>query len=582
MCLFNEDSREWTKIELEKTLRRAVENVAKKAKICLFVDGLDEFDGSHDDLIALFRDLIWSQNVKLCVSSRPWVSFEDEFKHSPSLMLQDLTYPDIKHYVTSNLQKDSGFAQLRRREVKYAAELVENIITKASGVFLWVHLVIASLIAGMSHGDRVSDLQRRLDFLPPDLETLYEKILDSLNPFYLEHAAQLFQLVQVSVDPPPLLVLFHADEEPSDVEPNQPILAMSPDEMSLRAETMRRRLNSQCKGLLEVGSSSKSLAFYREDTVQYLHRTVKDFVESEAVQDRLQSSLKTSFDPHFRLCVGTLAYLRALKPRVGLLLTDTFWGCVQQCLYSASRIQPVHRGHIITILDELDKVGTLLVESRSDDSFYTSSKPANTPRQWVSYHPLLNDPEISRGFGGTFLSLVIRYGIVDYAEARVNQECFQQSPVSGWSLLLDATYFNFRWQTECHDAVPSLDIVKCLLNRGANPNHVTTLALSGGDLSPWFQTLAYALQNFDGIKINPPWATVIRLMIEHGAKVDKDLLWPIVMRNGKRIPKDWRKIDEFSPGWRELLLLNAFQGMKPATAASEGGWTSWLPWARAP
>jgi hypothetical protein len=90
------------------------------------------------------------------------------------------------------------------------------VVSKASGVFLWVRLVVVSLLAGMRHGDRFSDLQRRLDLLPDRLEDLYMKILQSLDPFYLEHAAQLFGLVQECIDPPPLLLLPFVDAEGSE------------------------------------------------------------------------------------------------------------------------------------------------------------------------------------------------------------------------------------------------------------------------------------------------------------------------------------------------------------------------------
>lgn len=44
-------------------------------------------------------------------------------------------------------------------EPRYADQLIENVVSKAAGVFLWVHLVMASLLAGMGFSDRVSDLQ---------------------------------------------------------------------------------------------------------------------------------------------------------------------------------------------------------------------------------------------------------------------------------------------------------------------------------------------------------------------------------------------------------------------------------------
>ena len=277
LCLFNEDAKEWTEVELRELLRAVVAKLSDDQKVRLFIDGLDEFDGCHEELISLVRDLIFHQNVKIYVSSRPWVVFEEAFKHGPSLMLQDLTYPDVQHYVSANFQENPGFRQLQGTEPEYADQLIETVVLKASGVFLWVHLVVASLVAGMGHGDCVVDLQRRLDLLPPDLEKLYEKILLSLDPFYLEHGAQLFQLVQASYDPPSLILLYFADKEDIHRTLEYPVQPLSEEKMALQAETMRCRVNSRCEGLLEVETVQTGHAHAAESTVQYLHRTVKDY-----------------------------------------------------------------------------------------------------------------------------------------------------------------------------------------------------------------------------------------------------------------------------------------------------------------
>jgi hypothetical protein len=44
-----------------------------KMKICLLVDGLDEFDDDHGEIIQFFKRVVDSSknDVKVCVSSRP-------------------------------------------------------------------------------------------------------------------------------------------------------------------------------------------------------------------------------------------------------------------------------------------------------------------------------------------------------------------------------------------------------------------------------------------------------------------------------------------------------------------------------
>jgi hypothetical protein len=46
--------------------------------------------------------------------------------------------------------------------------IVKDIVAKADGVFLWVVLVVVSLLEGLSNRDEISYLQRRIDLLPQD------------------------------------------------------------------------------------------------------------------------------------------------------------------------------------------------------------------------------------------------------------------------------------------------------------------------------------------------------------------------------------------------------------------------------
>ena len=199
--MFGQDYRPWTDGELLQGFKRLVKQDGDAARFCFFVDGLDEFDGDPGVLINLFKEVVSTSKVKVCLSSRPWLVFEDAFRHYSNLMLQDLTYPDITNFVSSELGSSSHFLTLRARKAKYADKLITDIATKADGVFLWVKLVVTSLLAGLTNSDRISDLQRRLELIPRDLEDLYGKMLKSFDAFYLEHASQLFQLVRASYRP---------------------------------------------------------------------------------------------------------------------------------------------------------------------------------------------------------------------------------------------------------------------------------------------------------------------------------------------------------------------------------------------
>ncbi|KAI4866864.1 hypothetical protein F4820DRAFT_446561 [Hypoxylon rubiginosum] len=150
-------------------------------------------------------------NLKLCIASRPWSRFEDAFEGRPRLMLHDLTQADIDHYIFSKFNANKGFVKLQQREPGYSKELQANISEKAEGVFLWVRLVAQSLLEGLTNGDRIHDLQSRLEELPRNLEDLFENILANLDPRYLEQASELFQIVRSCDDCPTLLCIALAD-----------------------------------------------------------------------------------------------------------------------------------------------------------------------------------------------------------------------------------------------------------------------------------------------------------------------------------------------------------------------------------
>ncbi|KAI1483803.1 hypothetical protein F4774DRAFT_425487 [Daldinia eschscholtzii] len=308
------DPKPFSENELQRILGSVIAFVSSTKSLCLFIDGLDEFDGSHEGLIEFFKDIIKTLPVKVCVASRPWRVFETAMEGKPSLMIEDLTFNDIKNYVTSRFESDSEFKSLQKRETEFSRSLIEDVVRKASGVFLWVSIVVTSLLEGIKCGDRISDLQRRLSQLPPDLESLYDRILQNLDPFYLEHAAQYFCLMTACEEPPEALLLSFVDEE-SDFAFKLPNSRISHEEMEFRVETIRKRLNSRCKGFINVPELRQQLQnpdipVYAV-AAQYHHRTVKDYIEQPNIQEKLMRMLREPFDPYHKLCSGSLCMHKA-------------------------------------------------------------------------------------------------------------------------------------------------------------------------------------------------------------------------------------------------------------------------------
>jgi hypothetical protein len=171
-----------TSPELMKTFEALLQVAGTDYRIFLFLDGLDEFGEDGGKLITIIKCFI-SPDIKTCVSSRDLSVFDDGFQERPKLRLDQITQQDIRHYVTSRF---SASPAGRERQIETPTEikdLMENIIIKASGVFLWVRLVTDVLLKGLETGERIEELQEELSTVPVELEDLFWKILADVNPY---------------------------------------------------------------------------------------------------------------------------------------------------------------------------------------------------------------------------------------------------------------------------------------------------------------------------------------------------------------------------------------------------------------
>jgi hypothetical protein len=312
----------------EPELRRIFKSITSNTSHRFFflIDGLDELHGEPRDIIKIVIEAA-KPNVKLCVASRPWLPFEDAFNRRPSLLLEHLTRKDISIYVTEHFQANEHYNRLWIFEPMAAAILVPQVVDKACGVFLWVRLVVESLLEGLSNADRVSDLQARLDALPPNLESLFDFILRRLRPEYFKQACETFRLVRsyreapqrvtllndVFPNPSPL-GLYFADDIDTESCIQAAHRCLNIEDACRKAEQMSRRINARCKGLLEAQRQHTEPVY--DYTVSYLHRTARDYVESDTYWNVvLDSTNHFYFQPQARWANASL-WLHKVHPTV--------------------------------------------------------------------------------------------------------------------------------------------------------------------------------------------------------------------------------------------------------------------------
>ncbi|KAE8444824.1 hypothetical protein EG329_014179 [Mollisiaceae sp. DMI_Dod_QoI] len=326
---------EWSEWSIGRLIAAFKDTLAQKVmnvKLCLLIDGLDEFDGDHEILADLFNEVARPSQVnvevKICVSSRPWVVYKENFGQGPSLQLQTLTYKDIEWYVTDRFNANSAFKRLAAQDLKTARMLQKEIITKAEGVFIWVHIVVRDLLRAMRNRDSIRELWERVQALPRDIEPLYDHIMSQIEPFYMAWSSKIFQIVRALLELgstprakavtgdgfttgftvakdnfrggcPSIANIYFAIDEALDFES---VGRISEAQLNSKCEETEIRIAARCACLLEVRNNDLQGGVTSSSLVQYLHRTARDFIEKPSRWSNvLRHTQDISFDPYWHL-----------------------------------------------------------------------------------------------------------------------------------------------------------------------------------------------------------------------------------------------------------------------------------------
>ncbi|KAI0200211.1 hypothetical protein F4808DRAFT_451033 [Astrocystis sublimbata] len=280
----------WTQSELEALLRRfGAETESLPSKTCYFIDGLDEFEGDHLDICQTLKRLSQSPFIKMCVSSRPW----------------NLTHDDIRNYTKFRLQEHTRWTMLQEETSCVSSQsLIDQVVAKSNGVFLWVTLVVRLLREGLTNDDSLSDLQRRLSSFPSDLEEFFKHILQTVDPFYNERMAATLSLALEAREPLSLEIYYFHDFEHDDENYafKESADLMTTDLMALNKlfGSVSRRINGRCKGLLERNG----------DRMDFLHRTVYDFLRTDKMSKFLRDQTSNSHNSSLSILKAFLAWIK--------------------------------------------------------------------------------------------------------------------------------------------------------------------------------------------------------------------------------------------------------------------------------
>lgn len=342
----------FTLSELRTAFELMVSDSTKK--FFFMIDGLDELEDSPTNSLDILVKAAKRENVKVCISSRPSPVFENQ----PRLEIENWTKKSVLSYILYSFDQNDTMFNIPEENSDGTLEraVVNTIIDKANGVFLWASLAVEFLLQSTNDSDDVSAIWARVEALPPDLDELISYIFDSLDTKDLEQASKLFRLVDASGYPSLLPLCFATDPDTksgitADTRP------LSTTEIFKKVEEMRNLLKFRCKSFVSIfeaiptENATTEVADLAHFKVNYSHRCIRDFVQSDSMRNRIYiatgyDSLNT--DEHWANAhLWTLKTLPQREEKVPI------WNVVADCIEHALRLEATTKRVRLTYLDEV-------------------------------------------------------------------------------------------------------------------------------------------------------------------------------------------------------------------------------------
>ena len=474
---------DWSVTELEEALKQAF--TMQDKRICIFIDGLDELDQNEKFLpsIRLITTLSTMDGMKICVSSRPEALLAKALDRFPKLRVQDFNGPDIRKYAVDVIKEYvSVMMPMEDTQHQRFNRLIDAVVNKADGVFLWVHLALESICRGLSYDDDWETLQKRLSLLPADLKRLYRDMWRRLNPdfeLYLPDAANLlnaalllFGELELLAEPQPsvldLILSTNNTLQSSIVDRNQ----IPPNEhLAKDCVEVMQRARVRCAGFLEfspyppnkvAAESGVGRNDQNRETCPYgghdhtcrneldrvrhhlkfkfVHRTARDFLSStEDGRDILSASGRSYKDNCVQVIRGAIAALS---------------------IHNGDEKDPHRFENILEALTSLD-------DRTTDD-------PEQDSDLVESLRRLYEKLDLAEEYQRDFLGCMASCGRIGFVRSEVQKVSSQRylynllDCTANWPAAAASPRFGFTIDSRAHWTKPEL--VGDILSQGADPN----------------------------------------------------------------------------------------------------------------
>lgn len=284
-----------------------------KLAFCFFIDSLDEFDDPkpEEDRSKLRAKIQhWADshpnNVKICVSSREEEPFM-RFSQAQRLWLHLLTEKDITTTITTRLEEHEEFIAWSMEDRE---ELINEVVSRAKGVFLWAVLVVRELRTGLDIKLSLSGLIDTLDKIPTGLSEYFARIIDTIPPSDRIEAWTIFAVIVTTAgadlysNRPHLGHYAFLKDFVSHRSPYFQVKDMedvTDTQFMERLKNFRSRVRVLCRDLLEVSKPTNEYITHTTPewsyTLTFIHRSLFEyFLEGNLPESSRIQKFFASFD----------------------------------------------------------------------------------------------------------------------------------------------------------------------------------------------------------------------------------------------------------------------------------------------
>jgi hypothetical protein len=317
-------------------------------------------------------------------------------------------------------------------------------------------------------------------------------------------------------------------------------------------ENMRRRLKVLSKGLLEAESTEsreRDMQLF-ESKVVFLHRTVKDYLQTPDAQSMLQLWADETFNVHWEICtaLGTLA---KMTPREYFIPTRPIWNFAwPYFLLHASSVDkyPALRTDLMSMLDHLQAAIAPAFEENENILYNWASRVEDSLEVTIKGQSLEVDLVI--------VSACACLGVHNFVNEKFAQDpqlCTRVTNHVTVLLSLFRLYSSDDEEFSGLHAKSAMAMMKFLLDQGVDPNSGlngrTEWRLILEDLichSKYDEGRQMLLRSFEIIKLLLPSGADFEQQCATGvSKLDKDQKPREVTIAASELLRKWYDIDQF-------------------------------------